>query len=55
MNTFDRRKFFNRISISAIGALFLSSFPFKFFGFNKHRSNSKVKVRIHPNSVKRNK
>jgi len=54
-NTLDRRKFFSRISIGAFGALLISSFPFKFFAKGKKKTVKKVYVKIHPNSVKRNK
>ncbi len=54
-NILDRRKFFSRISIGALGAVILSSFPFKIFGKGKKRNIKKVYVKIHPSSVKRNK
>lgn len=52
MKKLNRRKFFNNVSIGALSAFVFSIFPFKVFG----KSNTKrVKVKIHPNSVKRNK
>jgi len=55
MSTLNRRKFFNKISLSTIGTLFLSSIPFNLFGSEKKKSFKNIKVKIHPDSVKRNK
>ncbi|MBK7106435.1 MAG: hypothetical protein IPH62_14235 [Ignavibacteriae bacterium] len=55
MSSINRRKFFNKISLSAIGTLFLSSFPLNIFGTEKKKSFKNIKVKIHPDSVKRNK
>ncbi len=54
-NKIDRRNFFGKVSMGAIGALLLSSFPMKLFAKGKRKLNRKVFVKIHPNSVKRNK
>jgi hypothetical protein len=55
MKVIGRRKFFNKISLSAIGTLLISIFPMNLFGGSKHKFPSKIKVQLHPNSVKRNK
>jgi hypothetical protein len=55
MKTVGRRKFFTKISLSAIGTLLFSIFPMNLFGRSKHNFSSKIKVQLHPNSVKRNK
>jgi len=52
INNLDRRRFFNKISLGAVGAVLLSSYPFKLFAGSKN--TKKVIVKIHPNSVKRN-
>ncbi|MEE9429879.1 MAG: hypothetical protein V3V16_02495 [Melioribacteraceae bacterium] len=49
-NGLGRRRFFNKISLGAVGVVLLSSYPFKLFAKNR----KKVTVKIHPNSVKRN-
>lgn len=54
MSIINRRKFFNKVSIGAIGAAFLSAFPLNLLGKNKSENFSKIEVKIHPNSVKRN-
>ena len=54
-NLLDRRKFFGKVSMGAVGVFLLSSFPFKLFAKWKKRNIKKVYVKIHPNSVKRNK
>lgn len=55
MKELNRRKFFNRISIGALGAILLSSLPFNLFGKTRNKNVKKVKVKINPSSVKRNK
>lgn len=55
MKLFNRRKFFNKISISALGAMFLTSFPMNMLGKSKKEENVTVKVKLHPKSVKRTK
>ncbi len=52
-NGLDRRKFFNKISLGAVGAILLSTFPFKLLAGSK-KNIKKVSVKIHPKSVKRN-
>jgi len=54
MNELNRRNFFNRISISALGTLLFSVFPLNVFGKSKSQNVTKVNVKIHPSSVKRN-
>ncbi|MCP5063130.1 MAG: hypothetical protein GY936_11795 [Ignavibacteriae bacterium] len=52
-NGLDRRRFFNKISLGAVGAILLSAFPFKLLAGSK-KNIKKVSVKIHPKSVKRN-
>jgi len=54
MKILDRKEFFNKISISAIGSFILSFLPYRIFDYSKERMFGKVKVKIHPDSVKRN-
>lgn len=54
MKILDRKEFFNKISISAIGAFILSFFPIRIFDYSKEKMLRKVKVKIHPESIKRN-
>ena len=55
MNNFGRRKFFNKLSLGAIGTVVLSVLPSNLFGKKKHSLPSNIKVNLHPSSVKRNK
>lgn len=55
MKEIGRRKFFSRISMGAIGTLLLSFNPLNVFGKTNKHNFGKVIVKIHPNSVKRNK
>ncbi len=55
MKSFNRRKFFNKLSISALGAMFLTSFPINMLGKSKQNKNVTVKVKLHPKSVRRTK
>ena len=55
MKAIGRRIFFNKVSLSAIGTVLLSTFPMNLFGWSKNNLPSKIKVQLHPNSVKRNK
>lgn len=52
-NNIGRRKFFSRVGMGALGLTLLSSFPFKLFA--KEKNMKKIKVKIHPSAVKRNK
>lgn len=49
----NRQKFFSRISKGFIGLIIVSSFPFKLFGGSS--SSNKIKVKINPLAVKREK
>ena len=55
MRTIGRRKFFSKISFGTIGALLLSIFPLNILSKRKHNLPEGIKVKIHPNSVRRNK
>ena len=55
MKSIGRRTFFNKISMSAIGTMLLSLFPLNLFAVKKNNLPSKIKVKLHPNSVRRNK
>ncbi len=55
MSIINRRKFFNKISIGAVAAFVLSNIPSKLFGSYKKKDIKNIKVKIHPDSVKRNK
>ena len=55
MKNIGRRKFFNRISLGAIGTLLLSSYPLNILAQKKNKFSSDIKVKLHPNSVKRTK
>jgi len=55
MKKIGRRSFFGKISLGAIGTLMLSMIPSNLFAGTKKKLQSKVKVQLHPNSVKRNK
>lgn len=54
MKNIERRTFLSKVSLGAIGAIFLSFSPFKKMSKRKHKIPSDIKVKIHPNSVKRN-
>lgn len=50
----ERRNFFKRIIAGTVGLTFLSSAPLKILA--KNRKNGKhIKVKIHPQAVRRNK
>jgi hypothetical protein len=55
MKSIGRRTFFNKISMTAIGTMLLSFFPLNLFANNKKKIASKIQVKLHPNSVRRNK
>lgn len=55
MKSIGRRTFFNKISISAIGTLLFSSFPLNLIADKRKSLPSKIKIKLNPNSVKRNK
>ncbi len=55
MKELNRRKFFSKLSIGALGTIVFSMFPLNIIGKSKSKNITKVKVKIHPNSVKRNK
>ena len=55
MKSIGRRTFFNKISISAIGTMLFSFSPIKLFAGKKNNLPSIIKIKLHPNSVKRNK
>ena len=54
MNIIDRRKFFNKVSLGAIGTILLSSFPLNLLGQTKKKSFKSIKIEIPQHSVKRN-
>ena len=49
-----RKKFFNIVGLGFIGMFFTTSFPFKFLFKNK-MGDKKIKVKINPLAVKRQK
>jgi hypothetical protein len=55
MQSIGRRKFFNKLSLSAIGAVLLSSYPLNLFAKKKNFISTTIKIKLHPNSVKRTK
>ena len=55
VKSFDRKKFFSRIGKGFIGLVIFSSLPFNMFNKNDSRFHKKVKVRINPLAVKREK
>ncbi len=55
MSNLDRRKFFNKISLSTLGLVLFSTFPLNLLGQKSKRSFKNIKVNINPHSVKRNK
>lgn len=55
MSSFGRRKFFNKLSLGALGTMVLSVLPSNLFGKKKHELPSNIKVKLHPSSIKRNK
>lgn len=55
MKNIGRRSFFSKISFGAIGTLIFSMLPFSLFAGSNKKLSKKVKVQIHPKSVKRNK
>lgn len=52
-NSFNRKKFFEKIGKAALVIGLASVLPIKFFGTKKKRINRKIKVYIHPSAVKR--
>ena len=52
-NTFNRKKFFEKIGKAAVVVGLASMLPIKIFGTKKNRINQKIKVNIHPSAVKR--
>jgi len=55
MSNLDRRKFFNKISLGALGLMIFSTFPLNLLGQKKRRSFKNIKIKLNPHSVKRNK
>ena len=55
MNIIDRRKFFNKLSLGAVGAILLSFSPMKLLAKKKNNLPDKINIKLHPNSVRRNK
>ena len=51
----NRKKFFTFISFGAIGFSIYNSFPIKYFTKKSLDPNTKIKVKINPLSVSRNK
>ncbi len=54
MKSLNRRKFFNMLSLGAIGTMLLNT-SLKMFIPKRHNIPSNIKVKLNPNSVKRNK
>jgi len=50
----DRKRFFQNLGKGALFVALLKAFPLKFFN-NVNRNAKKVKVKIHPSAIKRNK
>jgi len=55
MKLIGRRNFFNKISQGAIGTVLLSNFPLKVFAKKTNNLPAEIKVKIHSDSVRRNK
>ena len=53
MKNIGRRSFFSKISLGAFGTMIFSMMPFSLFAGSKKKPTKKVKVQIHPKSVKR--
>ena len=51
----NRRSFLKTIGKGAIGAAILSSLPFNLFAGKKTKKKNSIKVKIHPQAVKRTK
>lgn len=51
----NRKKFFTSISFGAIGFSIYNSFPMKYFTKKSIDPNTKIKIKINPLSVSRNK
>ena len=51
----NRKIFFTTISLGTIGFTILNSFPMKYFSKKSIDPNNKIKVKINPLSVSRNK
>lgn len=51
----NRKKFFTSITFGAIGFAVYNSFPMKYFTKKSIDPNTKIKVKINPLSVSRNK
>lgn len=55
-NGLNRRKFFEKSVKGGIGAIILSSIPFKSFGKSSPTPVKRnIKLKIHPSAIKRNK
>jgi len=55
MKSIGRRTFFNKISLGAMGTMFFSFFTLNLFVKGKNKLPSKIKINLHPKSVRRNK
>ena len=53
MTKINRRYFFGKVSIGAIGAIILSKLPVVQFFKKKSKIKSEIKISQNPNSVKR--
>ncbi|MFA8341754.1 MAG: twin-arginine translocation signal domain-containing protein [Rhodothermaceae bacterium] len=51
----SRRNFLTTLGKGAVGAAILSYLPFKIFAGEKNKKRSSIKVKIHPQAVKRTK
>lgn len=50
----NRKNFFISISLGAVGFALYNSFPMKYFTKKSNNSNTKIKVKINPLAVSRN-
>ena len=50
-NKFNRRNYFKKAGLAAIGTIVFSSYPFKLF--SKKSGSKKLSVKIHPSAVSR--
>jgi len=55
MKPIGRRIFFNKLTLTAIGTMLFSSFPLNLIAGKQKKFQSKIKIKLHPNSVRRNK
>ncbi len=54
-NDYKRRTFIQKLGLSFAAISFISLNPLKLFAANKKKDFSNIKIKIHPQAVKRNK